>query len=510
MKRTARLGQWLLLLLWITAQTAMAANPQKPHLVLEAKGVPSALWGVMVVESKSGQLIYQRNAKIPFIPASTVKLFSTAVALDRLGADFQFETRLQFPAGNWKKSGIIQGDLTIVGSGDPTFGTEEGAGGKGVLQQWAASLKKQGVTKVQGNIVGVDDIFVDEPLGQGWAWDDEPFSFSAQPSGLTAHGGVVDYRIPKNKKSRLKASQIKLVPNTKYISKTVQTAASGTPFSITRERAKNRLVVSIPKKQRGNPAKQGKISVENPTAYTAFLFKEALQRAGIKVTGKAFDRDQIKNYKRPKIGKVWIHKSHPLKKILSLANKRSINLVAENLLRRVGLGIKKGETQPGSVQRGMKAVDRFLKQHKIPKAHYRLVDGSGLSRYNLVRPQDFVRLLRAMRSHPQAKVFRDSLSVAGKDGTLKWRFRKTDLEGKLRAKTGTLSGIRSIVGYLTTPQGHELTFVVIANHFVSGTRKIRDAMDKFLVEIAPYADRSMTRKRLENLDQIEGRDLWTF
>ncbi len=477
-----------LAMLWI--QGAVADVVSDLDAIIDAPSTPAALWGIHIVERDSGDVLYSRNGATPFVPASVVKLVTTAVALDRLGPDYTFATHLQFPHSQIPADGVIDGDLQLIGGGDPTLGTPEGAVGRAVLNQWAKQLSKEGVKRIEGNIVGIDDLFVEEPLGKGWAWDDENLAFSAQSSGLTVHGGVSGYRIEKNRSQQLNKSQVHLYPESGYLQPEVEVTDEQNRVVMGRERGSNRFVVTVPQRMRRNPEMSGKVTVENPTAYAATLFSEALTRAGIEVTGKALDSDQVRGY-RVHDGLVWSHHSKPLSEILPLANKRSINLVAEHLLRTLGVKRnREGEViRQGSVGRGLGAVDHFLKALKIKPYRYHLVDGSGLSRYNLMRPEDLVKVLDAMERHPNAKVFRRSLSRAGYDGTLRYRFHETPLQGKVWAKTGTLSGIRAVAGHLKTPKGRELTFAVLVNNYASGKRKIRNRIDSLLIKVAEWADR---------------------
>jgi len=454
--------------------------------IIDSPSTPAAVWGVRIEDSESGEVVYSRNGDTPFIPASVTKLITTAVALDHLGPDYTFTTHLQFP---------VNGDLYIIGGGDPTLGTAEGAGGRSFLDGWAEQLAKQGVDRVKGDIVGVDALFVEEPQGAGWAWDDASYPFAAQPSALTVNGGTVGYIIDKNRKQRLKKSQVHLYPKSEYMEVVTQTTAEKSRLHIRRKQGSNQFVVEMPEKMRKNPKLSGKVTVDNPTLYTATLFREALERAGVKVEGEARDGDKIGSRHisdNSDATLVWTHHSKPLKDILPLANKRSINLVAENILR--ATGVKRGRDgeikRAGSVARGVKTVDRFMAERNIKPYRYKQVDGSGLSRYNLFRPADIVSVLRSMQSHPQAKVFHNSLSRAGHDGTLRWRFNETPLEGRVWGKTGTLSAVRAVAGYLKTPKGRELTFSIMANNYPFGSRKIRNRIDSILLKSAEWADRS--------------------
>lgn len=487
-RRVSSLLLPLVALLWM--QGAVADVASDIDAIIDSPKTPAALWGVRIEDSKTGEILYSRNGDSPFVPASVAKIITTATALNRLGPDYTFTTHLQFPHKEIPSNGVISGDLHIVGGGDPTLGTAEGAVGRSFLKSWAKRLLKEGVKRIDGDIVGIDDIFVDEPLGKGWAWDDENYAFSAQPSGLTIHGGTVGYRIDKNRKQVLKKSQVRLYPETDYMEVEVKRSGDKRQVQIGRQHGTNNFVVEVPKKMRRNPEMSGKVTVDNPTAYTATLFKEVLESAGIRVDGKPFDRDQSKKLVENR-GAVWTHHSKPLKDILPLANKRSINLVAEHLLRSTGVKRNKsGEVvNPGSVERGLREVGRFMGKRKIKSYRYSQVDGSGLSRYNLLRPADLVKVLRFMDQHPQARVFRKSLSRAGHDGTLRYRFHDTALQGRVWGKTGTLSSVRGIAGYLKTKKGRELTFSILVNNYASGSRKIRNRIDRILLKAAEWADR---------------------
>lgn len=475
-------------LLWM--QGVVADVVSDIDAIIDSPKTPAAIWGVRIEESKTGKVLYSRNGDSPFVPASVAKLVTTATALERLGPDYTFTTHLQFPHKTIPLNGVIRGDIHIIGGGDPTLGTAEGAVGRSFLKSWAKRMVKEGVKRIDGDIVGIDDIFIDEPLGKGWAWDDENYAFSAQSSGLTIHGGTVGYRIDRNRKQSLKKSQIHLYPDTDYMSVEIKRSGESRQVQIGREHGTNNFVVEVPKKMRRNPEMSGKVTVDNPTAYTATLFKEALESAGIKVGGKAVDRDQ-NSATAENSGLVWTHHSSPLKNILPLANKRSINLVAEHLLRATGIKRNKsGEVvNPGSVERGLNEVRRFMGKRKIKPYRYSQVDGSGLSRYNLLRPADLVKVLRFMDSHPQSRVFRKSLSRAGHDGTLRYRFHDTALQGRVWGKTGTLSSVRGIAGYLKSKKGRELTFSILVNNYASGSRKIRNRIDRILLKAAHWADK---------------------
>ncbi len=470
--------------------TAEADLRSEIDAIIDSPSTPAALWGVRIEQSEGGEVLYSRNGDSPFIPASVTKLVSTAVALDRLGPDYTFTTHLRFPTAEIPADGVIRGDLQIIGGGDPTLGMAEGAGGRKVLGQWARRLRQQGVRQVVGHVVGVDDIFADEPLAPGWAWDDEQYHFSAESSGLTIHGGTVGYRIDENKNQRLRKNQIHLYPDNDYVQLHLRVSSEVQRIEVERLRGSNHLMVKVPQSMKRNPLLSGRVTVTGTTEWTAALFLQALEEQGIEVVGKAVDSDYLRDY-RPADGLVWTHHSKPLREILPLANKRSINLVAEHLLRASGIARNSegAVTHSGSLGRGLSRVGSFLSKIGIKKHRYEMVDGSGLSRYNLLRPADLVKLLNYMERHPQGEHYRNSLSRAGKDGTLQWRFRDTPLEGRVWAKTGTLSSIRAIAGHLQSAAGKRITFAILVNNYPFGSRKIRNRIDQILLAVARAVDR---------------------
>ncbi|HIJ33368.1 MAG TPA: hypothetical protein HPP65_03055, partial [Gammaproteobacteria bacterium] len=157
----------VLLLLVSVEQKVYADLYSDLDAIIDSPKNPAAHWGVRIEESGSGTVVYSRNGDTPFIPASVGKLVTTAVALDRLGPDYTFTTHIQYPFQIFPASGVIDGDVRLIGGGDPTLGTAEGAGGRKVFEYWAKLLVQEGVTQVNGNIIGVDSVFIDEPLGQG-------------------------------------------------------------------------------------------------------------------------------------------------------------------------------------------------------------------------------------------------------------------------------------------------------------------------------------------------------
>jgi serine-type D-Ala-D-Ala carboxypeptidase/endopeptidase (penicillin-binding protein 4) len=255
------------------------------------------------------------------------------------------------------------------------------------------------------------------------------------------------------------------------VSSTAVTAAAGTEPTLTlvRDLGTNliRLSGAYPL---GAKDWRGSVALEDPARYAATVFGEVLERRGIRVAGPvATSRDPLPAGTRA----LASHEGPPLAEALKAVNKPSQNLHAEMLLRLVGAKAK-GE---GSVVAGQAAVGEFLRRLGVRPDDWSLVDGSGLSRSDLVTAHEMAGLLVAMDRHPQARVFRDSLPVAGVDGTLKGRLRGTAAEGRVTAKTGTLRQVAALAGYVTTRSGARLAFAVAANHHTAKGSAVTDAID---------------------------------
>lgn len=424
----------------------------------------NAHWGVVIQSLQTGEYFYKRNENKNFMPASNMKLFTSAFGLLDLGAEFQYETSL-YIKGRIDEE-IVKGDLIIKGSGDPTITARfYNDDPNYVFSLWADSLKELGVEEIRGNIIADDDVFDDIGLGSGWSWDDETYYYSAPSSGVSLNDNCVDISIVPGEKIDSKAL-ITYRPNTKYVTVLNDIATvsddSVTKLEFYRDRGTN-IIHCYGTIRLSEPKYTESISVNNPTKFTAVVFKEILESKGISVKGYAADVDEtLEALDYTALTKLYFQLAPKLEQIVKVINKKSNNLYSEQLLKTIGYRHEK----VGTTDNGIKSAEVYLKQMGIDPDNIQIVDGSGLSRMNLITPMQLNNLLRYMFRSKVYNSFYESLPIAGVDGTISRRMKNTRAENNVRAKTGYINSVRSLSGYVTTADGEMLTFVMVANNFL--------------------------------------------
>lgn len=429
------------------------------------------LQGVVVKSLKDGRTIYKKNDDLVFVPASNFKLLVSAASLDRLGPDYRFRTEL-CTSGERTPEGVLKGDVILVGRGNPIFKPDE-------LQLMASKLKDAGIRTIEGNIVGDDTWFDAVRLGWGWNWDDEPYYYSAQLSALCLNKNVVDVYVRPGVREGAKPT-VRVAPATSYM--TVQndavTTKAGTDKTISVDRLRGRNVIrvtgNIPLGHKSDGSEEA-VTVEEPGLFAVTILKEMLQRDGIEVKGNA-----VRGRKPQNAELVAYHQSVAMREMLSLLNKPSDNLIAETLLKTLGAELK----GRGSSSRGADVEMEFLKEAGLDMTAISIVDGSGLARMNYISPHNVVTLLTHMYRHKNSKIYIDSLPVAGVDGTLRNRMKGTAAAGNCRAKTGYISRVRSLSGYVTTKAGEPLAFSILMNHHLCSSAEVNVIQDKIVTALA--------------------------
>lgn len=424
----------------------------------------NAHWGVVVQSVETGEILYRHNAEKLFMPASNMKLVTAAVALTHLGPDHRFQTRIG-ANGKILPDGTLDGDLVVVGGGDPAISARFYDGDPlAVFRAWADSLRARGIARIRGNVLGDDDAFDDVHLGPGWAWDYLYEDYAAEIGALLYNEGVVRFRITPGD-SVGAAARMEMQPFTRFlrVRNDVVTVADSTGLAIRVERRAfsndARLSGAIWVRQDSATAD---VAIHDPTMFFVTVLAETLRGAGIDVAGWPIDRDSLAD--EPASGArttLFVHSSPTLAEIVKPFLKVSQNQIGEMLLRTVGAV----ETDTGSVETGRRVVGRALSGWGIAPQHYIIADGSGLSRYNYLSPEMLVRLLRAMAHRPEFGSYYDALPIAGVDGSLEFRMRGTRAAGNARAKTGFVSNARALSGYVTTLDGELLAFSMLANNF---------------------------------------------
>ncbi|MDX6694112.1 MAG: serine-type D-Ala-D-Ala carboxypeptidase/endopeptidase (penicillin-binding protein 4) [Blastocatellia bacterium] len=469
------------------------------HLIDESE-FAQARWGIYVMSLRDGRTLYARNADAPITPASNMKVYTTAVALDLLGADYRWQTSV-YATAQPDTNGTIDGDLLLYGRGAPDFSSEKTKDGPGAMAQLADALYRRGVRRVRGRLIGDESYFRGDPLGDGWLWNDVQWYFGAEVSALTVNDNEVNINIKPPGKTTAQAA-IKVEPDTDYVhlhdeTNVVESNAPAT-LGITRGLSDNEVRVwgDFPAGSRGLSAR---LSIHQPALWAATLFRRLLRERGISVEGETQSRDARSHlegeaFDPARAFELASVQSKSLGEIARATNKESINLNAELILRT--LGKERGALAPESDQKkmrernddqaGLAVVRQWLEQAGIATGSLALHDGSGLSRLDLITPSATARLLANIARRPVAGVFRDSLPVAGRDGTLKFRLRSA--AGRVLAKTGTLTYINSLSGYAITDD-ELLAFSIICNNETAEARGTRP-IDAIAALLAAYSESS--------------------
>ena len=423
-------------------------------------------WGVEIRSLDRGDILFAHNAGKLMMPASNMKILTLAVAAERLGWNYRFTTTLE--TSGVVEAGVLHGDLVVRSNGDPTMSTR-GKRGAQVLDEWAGALKAAGITGIHGRIVGDDQAFDDEGVGPGWSWDYLEAGYAAPIGALqynentadltTAPGAAVGDPIIV----QLAAGSGFSVMNRATTGEGADSGRRGA-INVTRRIDRPELEISgmIPL---GAPSVSRLVAVINPTVFFAQSLRDGLIARGIPVSGDAVDVDDVAG--EPELAyarRVLATTSSPsLREVATVLMKVSQNQYAETLLKAIGASTG-GVGTTGS---GRRAAAETLTSWGIPADSYVMSDGSGLSRYNYVAPSTITAILARMHGDPKHReAFVATLPIAGKDGTISTRMRKTRAEANAVAKTGSIANVRSLSGYVRTRTGELLAFSIIANDFV--------------------------------------------
>ncbi len=442
----------------------------------------SARWGVYVSSLRDGRVLYSRNADELFTPASNMKVYTTAIALDLLGADYRWRTSVYANAPP-DASGVVAGDLTLYGRGAPDLVSRlknSDQVTRPSLATLADDLYRRGVRRVRGNVIGDESYFSGEALGDGWLWTDVQWYFGAEVSALSVDDNAWTIQLtPASRAGEAASVQSNdVAKNYLHITNDTNTVARGTASSIgvTRGLSDNEVRVwgDFPA---GSAPMRVRLATHKPALIAARVFREALFARGIAVEGEAHVRDAREKtgarFDPQSASELAFAQSATLGEIVHATNKESLNLDAELILRTLGEWRKAQEAaatnnpEPskkrarGSDEAGLVVEREWLERKGIATKQLALRDGCGLSRLDLVTPEATARLLAAMTKSAAAIVFQDSLPVAGRDGTLQSRLRAS--QNRIAAKTGTLTYIHSLSGYATTADDEPLFFSIICN-----------------------------------------------
>jgi D-alanyl-D-alanine carboxypeptidase/D-alanyl-D-alanine-endopeptidase (penicillin-binding protein 4) len=448
----------------------------------QAPAFQNAVWGVLVKSLTTGETLFALNPGTFLMPASNMKVVTMAAAAERLGWDFTFATKVV--ATGPVEGGVLKGDLVVIGSGDPSLGGRP-TEGPSILERWADQIRARGITRVDGRLIGCDNVFDDEGLGQGWSWDYLAWGYATPVSGLDFNENVVRLSFtpgaaagdPVTVAARPEGSGL-------VIEAAVTTAAAdGTgDVNIARQPGSRTLGVSglVPA---GKTDVTQTVSVENPTEFMVGAFRQALLGRGIEVARGAFDADALPA--PPDVsGAVTLvdYTSPPLSEIGRVLLKVSQNLYADTLLKVIG---RPADGGPATTREGRKVLREVLQGWGIAPERYLQIDGSGLSRYNYLTADVLVAVLTHMYADDRHfEQFINALPVAGVDGTIAGRMKDTKAQGNARAKTGSIANARALSGYVTSADGEPLVFSMIVNNFNVPQSQADAIIDRAVVRLA--------------------------
>ncbi len=426
-------------------------------------------WGILVekLKSSSSQSLYSRDAQQYFTPASVTKLFTTAAALKQLGTDYRIRTSI-YDEGN--------GTLRVVGRGDPSLKDEQ-------LTTLAKQLRQKGISRIQ-QLIADDTHFKGGVIPGSWMWEDIPFYYGAPVNSLILNENANILRLfPQSIGETLRPRWDK--PSEGYgwriINNTVTVGEGDKKYiAINRDIKGQTLTIQGQLAVNSQPDITA-IAVFNPIKHFLRHFRQSLLRERISVAQtSAIDNIKDSQIKGREIAAV---ESAPLSELIKETNTNSNNLFAEALLRTLAIKqpLQKNQT---TVNASLKVLQTAVTQIGVDPKTYKLDDGSGLSRKNLISPQSLVQLLQGVARSQFAKVYFDSLPVAGQTGTLKYRLRNTPAEGIVIAKTGTMTAVVSLAGYVNAPNYEPVVFSIMVNKTEQPIKIVRQAMDEIVVMLS--------------------------
>ncbi len=456
----------------------------------------SATFGIKIVSAKTGALVFEHDSDELLSPASNAKLYTMALALDRLGPEHRIRTSLY--ALDQPEGGTIKGDLILFGRGDPCINARLNGGDLlKALQPLVAALTNAGVRKIHGNLVA-DDSFISGPeFGSGWTWDDLENYYGAEISALTINDNTFEVSVRPGPAPGAPAA-ITIKPSSSML--TVGNRAITVPAEGRTRIRFHRPVEGHLVHAAGDIAMKASVTEEIPVRRPASLFVEmfrrALESSGVEIEGTNrvigwLDPDCNRN-RLANLVEIASVESPPMRDLARETQKLSQNLYTDLLLANVGEKARaKGDLDLTSEYLGIRELRKFLSEAGVSAGDVHFEEGSGLSRNNLTTPNATIKLLQFMSRHPAADAYWSALPVAGVDGTLRNRMKGTPAEGNVRAKTGTLRWAHSLSGDVKTATGERLLFSVMLNRYYNADpqRATRLEVDAIPILLAQFKGR---------------------
>ena len=428
----------------------------------------------------SGDVLFAHHGDRLLMPASTMKIITLAVAAQRLGWDYTYETRLLSAAA--VVDGVLRGDLIVRGSGDPTINARAGSG-MPAFDAWAATLLEGGITAIDGRIIGDDDLVEEAAPGYGWSWDDLPYGYATPGGALQHHDNVALLTVhPGSVAGEEAVIEVRPQASGVRVVNRVETVVPEGETVLTLKRMPDGALEVLGAVPASAAPVYRTASVQNPTVFFVRGLKQTLKTWGIDVSGDAVDVDDVyAGVVDDALRLLASHRSPPLSDIARTLMGVSQNFYAETLLRT----LDQQDRQPRTAAAGRDVMREVLESWGVDPSRVVVADGSGLSRYNYVTARALVDVLERMHDDPQhAAPFLATLPVAARSGTLATRLTGTAAAGNAHAKTGSMSNVRTLSGYVTSADGDVLAFAILANNFPGPAEPILAVIDRLVDQLA--------------------------
>ncbi len=467
-----------------TTHVASLTHPEKQkspsefqsriNRILQDSIFSQAQVGIKIVSVTNNDVLYEHDSKKLFHPASNTKLLTTVAALKTLGPHFSFHTRF-YADTSINKNGTLEGSLYLKGSGNPDFTIEQ-------LDTLINSLARQGLKHVKGSLVGDVSYFDSKDWGTGWMWDDDPFDFAMHITPLSINNNCVKIFVKPGEEEK-KPLRVAVSPWTSYV--TIQNEgitgpdSSAQTLDVTRSIRPEENIIKI----QGSLPLQSAIqhydlNIWKPELFTLDIARQLFEQKGIIIDSMS------------KLGvinpgcHILADHSWGIDTVLINMNQMSDNLSAENILKTAAA---EHDTCPGSTFNGLKIEKNILASMSIDTSQYMIVDGSGISSYNLISPDALVTILYGMAKEKELfPLFKKSLPIGGLSGTLQSRMKKSAAERKIFAKTGTITGASALSGYAETVNGELLAFSIMMENYVSTAHPFRSLQDSIAAAMTKF------------------------
>ena len=449
-----------------------AELPGKIEAIAQNSALTQADVGILIEgATPNSSPLYAYRAQAQLVPASNVKLLTTAAALQTLGPDFSIRTSV------FGQPDTPEPALYVVGRGDPTFTSYQ-------INLLSGQLKQKGIRRAQ-SLTAVDSYFTGPAASPYWDDEDYRAGYGAPANSLILNRNELSFTVfPSRIGQPLRViwDRPEFVQGWRIENNTRTVGSSSREFIDAGQRPGQKVMTVTGQLIAGSASDNNSIALLDPAGYFIEQFQESLTRHGI-----SSPRGQVSAANLPAgLVELAAIESPPLRAFIDPTNLYSVNIYAEAMLK--SLGRSDDPMTPDAYQAGAAAVSQILTDLGVAPDSLSIVDGSGLSRRNLATPEAFVDTLQIMAQTPNAVVYRNSLAVAGRSGTLRNRMKETPAEGRFQGKTGTLSGTYTLSGYLNPPNHPPLTLSILINNADAGGRTIRSLIDQIVIQAASLDD----------------------